>query len=162
MPVSASLNGCRGRRRAARERRPGVDLRLTGRGPWPTISGFRFGGVPERSKGTDCKSVGTAFEGSNPSPSTNVFRASGRAATAGPSGSHLPLGEGFEPKQGSTASPGAMPNAATKRGSPWRMNPAPGAAGPAGRARRGCSSMVEPQPSKLMVWVRFPSPAPLN
>ena len=29
-----------------------------------------FGGVPERSKGADCKSVGTAFEGSNPSPST--------------------------------------------------------------------------------------------
>ena len=31
------------------------------------------------------------------------------------------------------------------------------------RARRhqgGCSSMVEPQPSKLMAWVRFPSPAP--
>ena len=28
------------------------------------------GGVPERSKGTDCKSVGSAFEGSNPSPST--------------------------------------------------------------------------------------------
>ncbi len=26
--------------------------------------------------------------------------------------------------------------------------------------RGGCSSMVEPQPSKLMVWVRFPSPAP--
>jgi bacterioferritin-associated ferredoxin len=25
---------------------------------------------------------------------------------------------------------------------------------------RGCSSMVEPQPSKLMTWVRFPSPAP--
>jgi hypothetical protein len=24
----------------------------------------------------------------------------------------------------------------------------------------GCSSMVEPQPSKLMVWVRFPLPAP--
>lgn len=32
-----------------------------------------FGGIPERSKGTDCKSVGTAFEGSNPSPSTNKF-----------------------------------------------------------------------------------------
>ena len=28
------------------------------------------GGVPERSKGSDCKSDGTAFEGSNPSPST--------------------------------------------------------------------------------------------
>jgi hypothetical protein len=24
----------------------------------------------------------------------------------------------------------------------------------------GCSSMVEPQPSKLMTWVRFPLPAP--
>jgi hypothetical protein len=31
-----------------------------------------FGGVPERSKGADCKSVGTAFEGSNPSPSTKL------------------------------------------------------------------------------------------
>jgi hypothetical protein len=31
-----------------------------------------FGGVPERSKGTDCKSVATGFEGSNPSPSTRT------------------------------------------------------------------------------------------
>src|SRR5262245_50206885 len=29
-----------------------------------------LGGVPERSKGSDCKSDGLAFEGSNPSPST--------------------------------------------------------------------------------------------
>ena len=28
------------------------------------------------------------------------------------------------------------------------------------RAERGCSSMVELQPSKLATWVRFPSPAP--
>src|SRR6185312_16387550 len=28
------------------------------------------------------------------------------------------------------------------------------------RAIGGCSSMVEPQPSKLMTWVRFPLPAP--
>ena len=28
------------------------------------------------------------------------------------------------------------------------------------RRGRGCSSMVEPQPSKLKTWVRFPSPAP--
>ena len=28
------------------------------------------GGVPEWPKGTDCKSVGTAFGGSNPPPST--------------------------------------------------------------------------------------------
>src|SRR5262245_56533928 len=31
-----------------------------------------FGRVPERSKGTDCKSVATGFEGSNPSPSTDA------------------------------------------------------------------------------------------
>jgi hypothetical protein len=31
-----------------------------------------FGGVPERSKGSDCKSDGIAFEGSNPSPSTKL------------------------------------------------------------------------------------------
>ena len=30
-----------------------------------------MGRVPERSKGTDCKSVATGFEGSNPSPSTD-------------------------------------------------------------------------------------------
>ena len=30
-----------------------------------------LGRVPERSKGTDCKSVATGFEGSNPSPSTD-------------------------------------------------------------------------------------------
>ena len=29
-------------------------------------------------------------------------------------------------------------------------------------ATRGCSSMAESQPSKLVVWVRFPSPAPVN
>ena len=28
------------------------------------------------------------------------------------------------------------------------------------RKMRGCSSMVESQPSKLVAWVRFPSPAP--
>lgn len=29
-----------------------------------------------------------------------------------------------------------------------------------GKKKRGCSSMVELQPSKLIAWVRFPSPAP--
>jgi hypothetical protein len=29
------------------------------------------GGFPERSKGSDCKSDGIAFEGSNPSPPTD-------------------------------------------------------------------------------------------
>ncbi len=31
------------------------------------------GGVPEWLKGTDCKSVGSAFGGSNPPPSTICF-----------------------------------------------------------------------------------------
>ena len=31
---------------------------------------------------------------------------------------------------------------------------------PVYRSIRGCSSMVELQPSKLVTWVRFPSPAP--
>ncbi len=32
---------------------------------------FRVGGIPKRSTGSDCKSDGSAFEGSNPSPSTS-------------------------------------------------------------------------------------------
>ena len=31
------------------------------------------GWIPEWPKGADCKSVGTAFEGSNPSPPTKMF-----------------------------------------------------------------------------------------
>src|SRR3954463_7029320 len=31
-----------------------------------------LGGVPERSKGSDCKSDGLAFVGSNPTPSTKL------------------------------------------------------------------------------------------
>ena len=34
----------------------------------------RSGGIPERSKGTDCKSVGSAFAGSNPAPATLLVR----------------------------------------------------------------------------------------
>ena len=33
------------------------------------------GGVPERSNGTDCKSVGSAFAGSNPAPATGLATA---------------------------------------------------------------------------------------
>ena len=62
-----------------------------------------FGGVPERPKGSDCKSDVYDFEGSNPSPST-IFS------------------ESCKP--------------------------------------RGYSLVVEPQPSKLMMRVRFPLPAP--
>ena len=34
--------------------------------------------------------------------------------------------------------------------------------GVSGESRCGCSSMVESQPSKLVAWVRFPSPAPID
>ena len=36
------------------------------------VRGFPDGGIPKRSTGSDCKSDGSAFEGSNPSPSTKV------------------------------------------------------------------------------------------
>jgi hypothetical protein len=42
-------------------------------GSTPVSGSILFsGGVPERSKGTDCKSVGKAFGGSNPPPTTNL------------------------------------------------------------------------------------------
>ena len=44
---------------------------LTGSLAGTIIRGFA-GGVPERSKGSDCKSDGSAFEGSNPSPTTRI------------------------------------------------------------------------------------------
>ena len=31
-----------------------------------------YGGIPKWLKGADCKSVGSAFDGSNPSPSTKL------------------------------------------------------------------------------------------
>ncbi len=34
--------------------------------------GLNLGGVPERSKGPDCKSGGLAFGGSNPPPSKSA------------------------------------------------------------------------------------------
>ena len=71
------------------------------------------GGVPEWPKGPDCKSDGSAFVGSNPTPST----------TCGIGG------------------PGGRPQGV--RG-----------------CSRGYSSVVEPQPSKLMARVQFPLPAP--
>ncbi len=42
------------------------------------ICGLIFGGIPERSKGADCKSAGSTFGGSNPPPSTRNFTGAGR------------------------------------------------------------------------------------
>ena len=43
----------------------------------------KFGGVPERSKGSDCKSDGYAFEGSNPSPTTILASGPGKTGCSG-------------------------------------------------------------------------------
>ena len=48
------------------------DLQVSLTFPFKGLKIGRFaGGVPERLKGADCKSAGSAFEGSNPSPSTS-------------------------------------------------------------------------------------------
>ena len=52
---------------AARAGDPLTSLRMA-----QIMRGYFPGGVPERSKGSDCKSDGSAFEGSNPSPSTKI------------------------------------------------------------------------------------------
>ena len=38
------------------------------------IGPIQYGWIPEWPKGADCKSVGNAFEGSNPPPSTADFK----------------------------------------------------------------------------------------
>src|SRR5208282_4809200 len=50
----------------------GLCARERARSPKLTPSG----GVPERSKGTRCKRVGSAFAGSNPAPATEAQHAS--------------------------------------------------------------------------------------
>ena len=103
------------------------------------------GGVPEWLKGTDCKSVGYAYVGSNPTPSTSLRRVQGH---------------------GRAGQPGTK-WAGTKRAGPKRQGchgevrrTKTGGEEQESRTSRGCSSMVEQQPSKLMTRVRFPSPAP--
>jgi hypothetical protein len=93
----------------------------------------RTGRIPERPKGSDCKSDGIAFTGSNPVPPTtpDSDRSVHRASVS------------------SAAIPRALRTAERSRN--------PHASAPAASGR---SSMVERQPSKLNAWVRFPSPAP--
>jgi hypothetical protein len=89
-----------------------------------------LGGVPERPKGSDCKSDGVAFVGSNPTPSTRQFR--------------FRSGCVF----------GTQRCAKNSAGDRYRFE------NEREEMRGGYGSMVEPQPSKLMVRVRFPLPAP--
>jgi hypothetical protein len=46
--------------------------RVAGSTPVSGSMDVKNGGVPEWSKGTDCKSVGDAFGGSNPPPTTSL------------------------------------------------------------------------------------------
>ncbi len=39
-----------------------------------SVAAESVGGVPERPKGADCKSAGSAFGGSNPPPSTSLIQ----------------------------------------------------------------------------------------
>ena len=93
------------------------------------------GGVPKRSTGSDCKSDGSAFAGSNPAPSTNSCASAQEHRLPGVS-------------QGRALSLDALDGCQLA------------ARGCTIRPTRGCSSMVEPQPSKLMMSVRSRSPAP--
>ena len=127
------------------------------------------GGIPERSKGSDCKSDGSAFAGSNPAsptiPSATPRRREAALAGAGTARGPLtwdcvlrwihPPGGGrrcgscraLEPRP-LFAPEGAVTHVAAR---------APGGGeAPIG----GYSSMVERQPSKLHTGVRFPLPAP--
>ena len=103
------------------------------------------GWMPEWLKGTGCKPVGFAYAGSNPAPPTNA--STGQRASGGPDRS----------LQTRTTPAGRGDQRTRKRRRRNARRPRP-----ADRATRGCgcSSMVEPQPSKLVAWVRFPSPAP--
>ena len=141
-----------------------------------TMRGSHRGGVPKRSTGADCKSAGSAFAGSNPAPSTSFLADRRDARELGcqevaqvPDRSKASCTRSTEAT--AAAAPGMVQrgkrhvsllkkHVAKKRGARlitrqcWR-----------GLAIQvhincGCSSMVEPQPSKLMMWVRFPSPAP--
>ena len=47
------------------------------------IGPIDYGWIPEWPKGADCKSVGTAFEGSNPSPPTKPYHWLSRCGSIG-------------------------------------------------------------------------------
>ena len=107
------------------------------------------GGVPERPMGPDCKSGGNAFTGSNPVAPTRFaawMRPRCRSCVQADAfldvfGQQCPLTKREEER--GTGSQAGVRSAGS--GQPVRD--------------RGCSSMVEFQPSKLATWVRFPSPA---
>ena len=110
------------------------------------IRGLILGGVPEWPKGADCKSAGSTFGGSNPPPSTKLKGQGARDEGQG---------VGFLFRAGESLDlAGTALITGLRRLATCHSDLATGTC--------GCSSMVELQPSKLNMWVRFPSPAPKN
>ena len=146
------------------------------------MPGLRTGGVLKRSTRADCKSAGYAYVGSNPTPSTRLKRFGGDR----PRTSIAALAESLfrslvygiwvrEERPRDTIGTGCGWNTVVPQGRHKENFLDPdgltnkGLSGflyagkrCTGRTRGGCSSTVEPQPSKLMMWVRFPSPAPVE
>ena len=107
------------------------------------------GGFPERSKGSDCKSDGIAFAGSNPAP---PIKLNGLIKKTGSSQVSLPEGV-------YTTASKSLDNGEQSKREQWSLSFVDHVSLIARFYLCGCSSMVEPQPSKLKTRVRFPSPA---
>ncbi len=71
------------------------------------------GGVPERPKGSDCKSDGSAFEGSNPSPSTISLIAMAEYNLLCPCGGVPERPKGSDCKSDGSAFEGSNPSPST-------------------------------------------------
>ena len=113
------------------------------------------GGFPERSKGSDCKSDGIAFAGSNPAPPIEP------CAKAHATNALKQAGDGHGPSLGNwykTISKG-LGTGERSKGNQRIICFVDHVRFGARFYLCGCSSMVEPQPSKLKTRVRFPSPA---
>ena len=143
------------------------------------------GEIPERPKGTDCKSVGSAFPGSNPGLATISDATTGCPPC--PLRWPVALCGGSVPAYRFLRASCSLVRITCQWLSCWLghcgatfANPRPALdptphlyIGPIYKVERstvwrtrctrsGCSSMVERQPSKLHTRVRFPSPAPLT
>jgi hypothetical protein len=125
------------RHKALRKQRPGYNVRkAVCRVPNGAVPSAVTGGVPEWLKGTDCKSVSLAYVGSNPTSSTTA--GTDRLAHR------------------------SKPDSVLERLCAIYVLLYPSRVREDARSSEICgySSVVEQQPSKLNMRVRFPLPAP--
>src|SRR5690554_6375324 len=115
------------------QRQTELQVRLDINKKTPHNTKFAFGGMPEWLKGADCKSVGLA-------PTLVRIQLPPPACVL------------CIARPGFTVAPQGSMLAQHKQQK----------SGAGETNLRGCSSMVEQQPSKLMMRVRFPSPAPVT